>query len=95
MGLRRCVYPVDSFCGDRNGRIETKGDIRAFQIVVNGFGETDDRNSVFEKPVGDAKRSISSDANQTGKIQVFSNSEWLFSINLEIPTDSPSFTAYR
>src|SRR4030042_2905451 len=71
MGLRRCVYPVDSFCGDRNGRIETKRDIRASEIVINRFWQTDDRQTpVFEKPVGDAKRSISSDAHQAGKIQV-------------------------
>src|SRR3990170_2136250 len=59
MRFCRCMKPVKCFASNCNRRLKTKGIVRANQVVVDCFGDSDDGKPHFVQLVGYAKRVLS------------------------------------
>src|SRR3990172_7110932 len=55
---------IDGVGGCRDGRIETKRDNSSAQIVINGFRNTDNGNTLFDELLRNPERAVSADAHQ-------------------------------
>ena len=61
MAFGRRMQPIDGVGGAGDGRIESERPKRAFEIVVDRFGNADDRDSVLMELLCDAERTIAAD----------------------------------
>src|SRR4030042_1534551 len=69
-GFSGGVNSVYSFCCNGYGRKKTESDICSSQIVVDCFRQSNNRNTVFKKPMGNPECSISTNAYQTVYIKI-------------------------
>src|SRR5574341_1364809 len=67
---------VNGICCRRYSRIESKRDNSPTQIVINGFRDTDDRDTLCNEFLGDPERAVSPDAYQhiqANIVKIFNN----------------------
>jgi len=64
MRLRGDVQAVDGVTGDAHRGIETKGQVRAVDVVVDRLGHTHDGHSRLGQPMRSGQRALTTDGNQ-------------------------------
>src|SRR6266446_8546484 len=66
----RRAQTVERVRGAGHRRIETEGDDRGFEIIVNRFRNTHDRNAVLEELLGDRERAVTAYADERAQTEL-------------------------
>src|SRR6185369_3533311 len=78
VGLSCGVDPVDGLGGNINRSIETKSEVGAGQVVVDGLGDAHHINAFFVQPLGYRKRVVAADGDQGLDLMLLQGSDAFF-----------------
>ena len=69
MTFGRRMQSIDGVGRAGHGRIKTERPNRAIEVVVDRFGDADDRDSEFMELLRDAQRTIAADRNERSRVR--------------------------